>query len=291
MHIAFSRFSVFYSPLIATFAGGFLQEEGFDVTHEPVPAGKTAISMVQAGEATVAQAAVSAGFMALEKGGEVETPHFAQINEADGFFVAGREADEAFAWAKLAGRRVLVDHGGQPQAMFRYACHKMGLDYGAIDAIDAGDPAEMETAFRAGEGDFIHLQGPAPQQLAADGAAHVLASCGAASGATAFSSLIATPDWLSTNEARAFMSAYRKARAFVVEAPSAAVADAIAPLFPAIDASAVEETIIAYQALGCWSPHVEITEAAYEGALDVFEHAGLITTRHPYDKVVVSPPV
>ncbi len=290
MHIAFSRFSVFYSPLIATFAGGFLQDEGFAVSHEPVPAGKTAISMVLAGEATVAQAAVSAGFMALEKGGTVETPHFAQINEADGFFLAGREPDEDFTWDKLAGRRVLVDHGGQPKAMFQYACHKMGLDYAAIDAVDAGGPAEMQEAFRAGEADFIHLQGPAPQQLAADGVGHVLASCGAASGLTAFSSLIARPDWLKTDEAVAFMRAYRKVRAFVAGGPEDDVAGIIAPYFPDFTPSAIRVAIIAYQALGCWTPHVEITKAAYEGALDVFRHAGLITSRHAYDKVVVPPP-
>ena len=290
MHIVFSRFSVFYSPLIATFAGGFLQDEGFEVTHQPVPAGKTAVTMVQAGEATVAQAAVSAGFMALEKGGRVETPHFAQINEADGFFLAGRERDEDFTWASLAGRRVLVDHGGQPKAMFQYACHKMGLDYGTIDAVDAGDPAEMEAAFRAGEGDFIHLQGPAPQQLAEDGICHVLASCGAASGLTAFSSLIATPDWLASDEAVAFIRAYRKARAFVAEGPENDVTGIIAPYFPEVSPNAVRMAIITYQALGCWTPDVEISEAAYEGALDVFQHAGLITSRHPYDKVVVPPP-
>lgn len=290
MHIAFSRFSVFYSPLTVTFAGGFLQDEGFVVSHEPVPASKTAVAMVKAGEATVAQAAVSAGFMALEKGGRVETPHFAQINEADGFFVVGRENDDDFTWRSLAGRRVLVDHGGQPKAMFQYACHKAGLDYGAIDAVDAGNPAEMEAAFRAGEGDYVHLQGPAPQQLAADGVGHVLASCGAASGLTAFSSLIARPDWLGTDEARAFMRAYRKARAFVVDSPPGEVAKAVAPHFPNIDASAVEQTIVDYQALGCWAPHVEITKAAYEGALDVFQHAGLITSRHAFDKVVVPPP-
>ena len=291
MHIAFSRFSVFYSPLIATFAGGFLQDEGFTVSHAPVPAGKTAVSMVLSGEATVAQAAVSAGFSALEKGAAVDARHFAQVNEADGFFVVGREPDKDFTWARLAGCRVLVDHGGQPKAMFQYACHRMGLDYGAIDAMDAGDPAEMVAAFRVGEGDFIHLQGPAPQQLQEDGVGHVLACCGVVSKLSVFSSLIARPDWLATDEAKAFMRAYREARTLVSDAPEDDVASIIAPYFPDFTRSAIAVAINAYQALGCWTPHVEITKAAYEGALDVFQHAGLISTRHAYEKVVVAPPV
>ena len=49
-------------------------------------------------------------------------------------------------------------------------------------------------------------------------------------------------------------------------------------------------TITAYQQLGCWTPHVEITRTAFEVTLDVFEHARLITKRHRYEDVVVPPP-
>ena len=41
--IQFTRFSAFYSPLIATIAGGFLQEEGLRPAHSIAPAGKSAI--------------------------------------------------------------------------------------------------------------------------------------------------------------------------------------------------------------------------------------------------------
>jgi ABC-type nitrate/sulfonate/bicarbonate transport system substrate-binding protein len=52
--------------------------------------------------------------------------------------LAGRSPDAAFAWDKLKGRRVLVDHGGQPMAMFKYACFKRGLDFKDVVAADAG---------------------------------------------------------------------------------------------------------------------------------------------------------
>jgi hypothetical protein len=35
---------------------------------------------------------------------------------------------------------------------------------------------------------------------------------------------------------------------------------------------------------------VTIARAAYEVALDVFQHSQLITRRHPYEQVVVPPP-
>jgi hypothetical protein len=39
------------------------------------------------------------------------------------------------------------------------------------------------------------------------------------------------------------------------------------------------------------TPHVEITRPAFEATLDIFQHAGLITKRHPYEAVVAAPPV
>ena len=44
--IEFTRFSAFYSPLIATFAGGFLKEEGLTAKHAVSAPGKSAIAGV-----------------------------------------------------------------------------------------------------------------------------------------------------------------------------------------------------------------------------------------------------
>src|SRR2546430_4746524 len=93
----------------------------------------------------------------------------------------------------------------------------------------------MDGAFRRGQGDYIHQQGPAPQQLEHDGAGHVVASVGEAIGPCAFSSLAATREWLGTDMARRFMRAYRKARAWLITTPAAEVAGAESAFFPAID--------------------------------------------------------
>ena len=45
-----------------------------------------------------------------------------------------------------------------------------------------------------------------------------------------------------------------------------------------------------YQALGCWTPHVEITRPAYEVTLDVFEHFGTLKERYAYEQVCALPP-
>lgn len=288
--IQFTRFSAFYSPLIATIACGFLEEEGLRPKHSVSPPGKSAIAGLIDGSVHVAQSAPSQAITALDQGKTPPALHFAQVNEKDGFFLVGRKPEPDFSWARLKGRGVLVDHGGQPTVMFQYACHKRGLDYGAIRALDAGAPEKMIEAFKAGEGDYIHLQGPAPQQLEHDGHGHIVTALGDAIGPCAFSSLAATREWLAGDMAKAFMRAYRKGRAWLIATPAAEVAKREAAFFPDIHPGVLQATIAAYQKLGNWSPHVEITRQAYAATLDIFQHAGKIRTRPRYEDAIAPPP-
>ena len=289
IHIEFSRFSAFYSPLIATIAGGFLKDEGFAPTHAVATPGRSSIEAVAVGAVQVGQSAVSQAFGPLEKGQRPSVAHFAQINEMDGFFLTGRAPEPTFKWSNLKGKRVLIDHGAQPLAMFKYACYKRKLPFADIVAVNVPSN-QMEEAFRRGEGDYIHLQGPHPQQLEHDKIGHIVASVGAAIGPCAFSSLVATRDWLLTPQAKRFMRAYRKARTFVIKSPAAEVAKVEAPYFPSIDIDVLTRTISAYQKLGNWTPHVEITKPAWEAVNDIFLHSKLITKRHRYEDAVVPPP-
>jgi NitT/TauT family transport system substrate-binding protein len=290
INIQFTRFSAFYSPLITTISGGFLSEEGLEPEFSVAPPGVSAIASIVNGSADVVQSALSQGLTALEKGAEPAAVHFAQINEMDGFFITGRKPDDEFSWEKLHGRDVLVDHGGQPLAMFRYACHRRGIDFSRLNVIDSGSADEMDQAFRDGVGDFVHQQGPAPQQLEHDGVGSVVASVGEAIGPCGFSSLAASRAWLQTEVSKAFMRAYRKARRYINETPAGEVASSVSPFFPNIEPEVLEKTIGFYQQLGCWTPHVEITREAYEVTQDVFEYSGLLSRRYPYEAVCASPP-
>jgi NitT/TauT family transport system substrate-binding protein len=290
IRIMFSRFSAFYSPLIATQAGGFLKAEGLEAEFSvagPVGAGRKGLAD---GSLDLIQSAPSASWGPLERGEVSDIVHFAQINQRDGFFIAGQRPDPDFAWAKLAGARVLADHGGQPLAMLKYALHRQGVDYASLQAIDAGGPDAMIAAFRSGKADYVHLQGPAPQQLEQDGQGHVLASVGEAIGPVAFSSLCARRRWLATDMASAFVRAFQRSRTWVASGPAAEIAKAEARFFPNVAEAALTRTIAAYQQLGCWQGALEIPGDAYEVALDVFLHSGLISRRHPYAAVVVPPP-
>ncbi|MBT3909333.1 MAG: ABC transporter substrate-binding protein [Rhodospirillaceae bacterium] len=290
INIQFTLFSAFYSPLISTMSGGFLKEEGLDAEWSISPPGKSAIVALEEGTAHVVQSALSQGFGPLSQGETPSCVHFAQINEMDGFFLTAREPDPDFTWDKLEGADAVLFGGGQPLAMFKYACHKAGIDYDKINAINPGGAAAIDEAFRAGQGQYVQQQGPFPQQLEKDGVGHVVAQVGLPIGPCGFSSLAATRDWLDTDMAKAFMRAYAKTRAYMNDAPAAEIAAAEKSYFPDIAEDVLADCIGTYQKLGCWTRHTDITEEAYQATLDIFEYNGTLNERYTYDQICVKPP-
>ena len=148
----------------------------------------------------------------------------------------------------------------------------------------------MEKAFRNGQGDYVHLQGPTAQQLAGEGLGQVVAWPGKSIGPVAFSSLAASRQWLKSPDAETFMRAYRRAREFAIEMDPDEVASVVGRYFNEIDRDALIKAVESYQALGCWSPGVRITPEAFNTTLDVFQRSGHITKRHDYKHVVAQPP-
>ena len=291
INIQFTLFSAFYSPLIAAFAGGFLEREGLDVNWSVAKPGTSALDALKDGSAHVVQSALSQGFSSQGNGADSNIRHFAQVNEMDGFYLTGKAPDPGFSWKKLEGARVILFGGGQPLVMFKYACHKAGIDFKKIDVVKVGGAADMDAAFRAGEGDYVQQQGPFPQQLEADGVGHIVAQVGPKVGLCGFSSLAANRDWLTTDMAVAFTRAYSEARKYMNAESAEVIAQSQQSYFPAIDSTILTNCIATYQKLGNWSPHIEITQEAYEATLDIYAYAGGLKERYPYEKVCAKPPV
>lgn len=286
------RHSAFYSPLLVTMAAGFLKEEGLEPSYTIASPGNTVVDNINQGRCHIAQSAVATSFSELEQGKNVNIVHFAQINARDGFFIAAREKDENFTWDKLVGKKVLVDHFFQPYAMFKYALKQKGIAMESIEVIDAGTVEQIDLAFRNGEADYVHQQGPAPQQLEFEGLAHVVASIGEVIGPVAFSSLCASREWLRTDMAKAFMQSYYNALKYVQSAAADEIAarEMEAGFFPGVEAKVLSQTIQYYQQLGCWELDPVISKNSYEKLLDVFMYSGVIHKRHAYDRAIVSPP-
>ncbi|MBZ5575222.1 MAG: hypothetical protein LAP40_01520 [Acidobacteriia bacterium] len=289
LRIIVSRHSVFYSPLISTIAGGFLERHGLSAEYGVLAKGQKSSVLIREGAVDIMQSAVASNWKPMEAGESPLPVHFAQINQRDGFFLAGRKPDAAFDWKKLEGSTLIADHGLQPITMLKYATKTNGVDWSRIRLMNAGTPDEMQERFRAGEGDYVHLQAPYSHQIEADGAGSVVASVGASMAPVAFSSLCCSREFLGTDTCRAFLQAYRESREWVRSAPPAEVARAEASFFPGIATEVLAAAIRGYQAVGNWEGGTDIPRDLYEQALNVFEAAGEIQSRHPYDAVCASP--
>lgn len=285
-----TRHSAFYSPFISCIAGGFLEKEGLEGRYEIVPAGTSTVAEVAAGRMDVGQSAVSNSWGALEKGDKPLVAHFAQINRYDGFIIAARAPDAAFKWSKLKGKKFLHVHGGQPEAMLRYALDKEGIDLDELERIESGGGEQMMQQWLGGEGDYFHEQGAWPQQLEHLGKGQIVAAVGPSIGPVAFSSVVCRWDWTDSDDAKRFAAAYRASRKWVNTANPMEVAKAEASFFPDIAIEATAAAIAFYQKLDNWGGDIAIDPQHYETALDVFEHSRNITKRHAYDDVIIAPP-
>jgi NitT/TauT family transport system substrate-binding protein len=280
-----SRHSAFYSPLIAAISGGFLKRAGLQASYSILGPGQSSHEVIRDGVADIMQSAVSSNWQPMERGVAPLPVHFALINRRDGFFLVGRKRDEAFAWKALEGGTLLADHGGQPLAMLRYAAHYNGVDWTRIKVLDRGTPEQMAEAFRRGEGDYVHLQAPAPQMLEEVGGGWTVVSVGASMPEVAFSTLCCSREFATTDAFRAFLSAYRESREWVRTAPPGEVASSEQSFFPDVSHAALTGAIERYRALGNWDGSDLITEELYGQALNVFEFSGGIARRHPREAV------
>ena len=285
LRIIVSRHSVFYSPLISTLAAGFLERQKLSGEYGVLEKGQRSSVLIHQGAADIVQSAVASNWKPREAGESPLPVHFAQINQRDGFFLVARKPDSAFVWTKLEGRTLMADHGLQPITMLKYAAKSNGVDWKTVRLIDAGTPEEMQSAFRAGNVDYIHLQAPASHQLEAEGAGSIVASVGESMPPVAFSSLCCSRDFLRTDACTRFLEAFRQAREWVRSAPAEEIAQKQASYFPDIPGRVLAAAITRYQTVGNWQGGVAIPRDLYEQALNVFESAGEIRTRHPYEEV------
>ncbi len=285
LKIMVSRHSAFYSPLIATISGNFLDQYGISASYHIADKGNT-IEEVGSGNMDIGQAAVSGSWSYLENIQKPPVTHFAQINSYDGFFILGRKELDFFSWDEITKGKFLFVHGGQPEAMLRYALSKKGIDLDRVDKIFSNGGDEMMKQWDDGIADFFHEQGAYPQQLEYENKGKILGSVGQVIGPVAFSSLICSWDWVRTDIYYKFIEAYAKAREWVNTAEPFEVAEIEKDYFPNISIESISKAIEFYQKLGTWDKDIKIEPELYEKALDVFEFSNLIKSRYDYDDVV-----
>ncbi len=279
----------FYAPLPAGVALGHFADEGLAVTVHPAAAfGKAAMQALLDGDLTITLSGLMRSFDLADRTGR-KIVHFAEVCSKNGFFLLSRRPRPAFRWADLEGATLI----GFAEAPTPWQCLLTVLRRHGVDAarvrIERERPAqEAVAAFRAGHGDFLEQTQPVAERLVAEGAAHLAASMGEATGPVPFTSYMTTPEVLRDDPGlvAAFTRAVYRTQRWMAAHGAAELAPLVGPAFPEIDTALLERILARYLAQDTWARDPLLRRSGYDYLEQILLDGGFIARRHAYEDLV-----
>ena len=282
--------TVFYTPILVSVAGGFLREEGLDVSFSTCPPQfPHPLSALKNGAADIVQSGIMRCIIALDWGAERTPLHFAEINARDGFFILGREPQDEFSWESLRGASVIpVGFSPMPWASLQYAMRNNGVDPSDLNLMMGLPLDDAVDAFREGRADFIHLPEPTAGQLVSEGAGHMAVALGMVNGHMAYSSFAATREFLSGqgDTVRRFTQGFSRALGWIQASDPAEIAGAIAEFFPDVPVELLAGSVGRLKEQGTWPADPALEQPEFERLQEALMRAGLVREHQSYEDVV-----
>ena len=279
----------FYAPLAAGVGLGHFRDEGLDVSTMPAASfGKGTIPALLDGDIEISLGGLLRSFELADRSGPTVV-HFAEVCSRNGFFLLSREPRPAFQWSDLIGKTVLsFAEAPTPWQCMLTVLRRHRVDPGAV-RIERERPApDAVAAFRAGHGDFLEQPQPVVEELLADGAAHLVASMGEATGPVPFTSYMTTPAFLARepNVVRAFTRAVYRTQRWLAGHAAPAIASAIAPVFPETTPAILERAVARYHRQGTWARDPLLRRPGYDYLEEILLAGGFIRRRPRYEDLV-----
>lgn len=281
--------NLFYAPIYAAVAGGFLYAEGLDLMFGNVPADRSAVDMLRRAEVDIVQTGISRSMMALDAGESDAPLHIAEINRGDGFFLIGRTPAENWQWRDLEGATLIpIGFTPVPLTTLSAALRKRGIDIGKIRMLSGLSADDALAAFRRGDADYIHMPNPQAQALIADGVGCIAAELGREHGYLCYSSFAAAPRFIETlpHIAERFTRGFYKAQQWLASTAAPEIAARVAPFFPECPPAVLERSVSQYKVLGTWSASPAIGIDGYDAMRDILIDGGLVKRPHPYERLI-----
>jgi NitT/TauT family transport system substrate-binding protein len=289
MTVLMPFYTPFYAPLAAGVALGHFREEGLDVRWQPAAAfGKSAVQALLDGSIEITLSGLMRSFDLADREGRI-LPHFAEVCSRSGFFLLGRKPMPGFQWSDLVGKTVV----GFAEAPTPWQCmltvlRRNGVDPAAVRIERERPVPEALAAFRGGHGDFFEQTQPITEQLLAAGEAHLVASMGEATGPVPFTSYMTTPEFLRREPDTVFhftRALYRTQR-WLAGQDAGAIAEVIAPDFPAIERVTLERAIDRFSRQGTWSRDPVLRRPGFDYLQEILQTGGFIRKSHRYEDLV-----
>ena len=98
--------SIFYAPQFVALYGGHFAGEGLEVEVRTAGGGTTTTGALIDGHAEIALGGIMRSLDVADRGGPW-LPHFAQVNQRNGFFLLSRTPRPTFRWADVVGTTIV----------------------------------------------------------------------------------------------------------------------------------------------------------------------------------------
>jgi NitT/TauT family transport system substrate-binding protein len=278
--------SIFYTPQFVALHGGHFAAEGLEVEVRTSGGGINTTGALLDGTAQICLGGIMRSLDLADRG-QPFLPHFAEVNSRNGFFLLGRRPE--FRWSDLRGRTVIsFAEAPTPWQCMLTVLRREGVDPASVRIERTLPVAEAAAAIRAGQADFLETGQPFTEMLLADGAAHLAASMGEATGPVPFSSYMTTVAFLREQRdvVTRFTLALARAQRWLAQAHPVDVAALVAPAFPDIDPDVRRRAIARYQAQGTWAAQPVLTREGYDYLQQILLDGGFIKNRHRWEDLI-----
>ena len=283
--------SIFYAPQYVAIEEGYFAEEGLDLTLVTGFGADKVLTALISGEADIGFMGAEASIYAYQEGATDPAVNFAQLTQRAGNFLVAREEMPDFKWEDLKGKKVLGGRkGGMPEMVFEYILKNNGLDPATDLTIDQSiDFGSTAAAFTGDDSAAYTVEfEPSATILEKEGAGHVVASLGEASGYVPYTSYSVKTSYMKENPEiiQKFTNALQKGMDYVQSHTPEEIAEVIAPQFKETDIDTITTIVKRYYDQDTWKENLVFGQDGFELLQDILEDAGELKERTPYTELV-----
>ena len=283
--------SIFYAPQYVAIEEGYFEEEGLDLTLVTGFGADKVLTALISGEADIGFMGAEASIYACQEGATDPAVNFAQLTQRAGNFLVAREEMSDFKWEDLKGKKVLGGRkGGMPEMVFEYILKKNGIDPQKDLTIDQSiDFGSTAAAFTGDDSAAYTVEfEPSATILEKEGAGHVVASLGEASGYVPYTSYSVKTSYMKENPEiiQKFTNALQKGMDYVQSHTPEEIAEVIAPQFKETDIDTITTIVKRYYDQDTWKENLIFKKDSFELLQDILEDAGELGERAEYEELV-----
>jgi NitT/TauT family transport system substrate-binding protein len=274
---------VLYAPFYAAHATGAYEDGGLEVELLPSPGPGRAEAALIAGEADVMWMGPIRIMKAHEQDANSPLTAFGEVVCRDPFSLVGATPNPAFRLADLLGKRFAsTSEVPTPWLCLEGDLREAGIDPARLERLIGRTMQENVAGLRAGEIDVAQLFEPFVE-LAVRGGAHVWLPA-SARGRTSYTVFATTRERLAADPEpfRRMVRAIYRTQKWVRAQPAAAIAEAIAGYFPALDRAVLTGALARYKSQGVWGTDPILPEDGFDQLRRALLATGFLTRTVPF---------